>query len=67
MNYEYLYKHEYVELYVLIMKAIHMWCRSPWPCGLRLIYEATRLLRSRVRIPLREYKSVSHVCYVKCR
>jgi len=66
LNYEYCYKHEYIELYVLIMKATRMWCRSLWPCGVRRIYEATTLLKSVVRIPLMECMSVSHVCCLMC-
>ena len=37
---------------------------SGWPCGLRRRSAAVRLLRSRVRIPLRAWMLVSCVCCV---
>jgi hypothetical protein len=47
----------------IILKSIPL-CRSHWPCVLRRVFAAARLLGLRVRIPPGEWMSVSCKCCV---
>jgi hypothetical protein len=55
-----------VNMFLAIFQLIFI-CRFRWPCALRRKCAITRMLRSRVRIPLKAWMFLSCVCCVLCR